>query len=251
MALAAQRQALSQGDPMGAARLLVSGDATLSELKARGATPEYIQQALNGAHQLSNGQYNAQQAEAQYDVAKSATNTAVFQSVKSLTAPGGTLDQIQAAAKDIPQGQIPALNSVADWTKAATGNGPMAKYAALAVGAADDYSKVMGGGTGSDSSRQAALNLFKANMSPEARQGTIDGVRGAVNSQWASRIGQNPVMQRMYGQGLPGAQGGKQASGPTPQTHVFNLSAWKAANPKGDAKAAEAAAKKQGYTVTQ
>jgi hypothetical protein len=251
MALAAQRQALSQGDPMAAARLLVSGDATLSELKARGATPEYIQQALNGAHQLSNGQYNAQQAEAQYEVAKSPTNTAVFQSVKSLTAPGGTLDQIQAAAKDIPQGQIPALNSIADWTKAATGNGPMAKYAALAVGAADDYSKVMGGGTGSDSSRQAALNLFKANMSPEARQGTIDGVRGAVNSQWASRIGQNPVMQRMYGQGLPGAQGGNQPPGPTPQTHVFNLSAWKAANPKGDAKAAEAAAKKQGYTVTQ
>ena len=29
------------------------------------------------------------------------------------------------------------------------------------------------------------------------------------------------------------------------------ISAWKAANPKGDANAAEAAAKKQGYTVTQ
>jgi hypothetical protein len=35
----------------------------------------------------------------------------------------------------------------------------------------------------------------------------------------------------------------------SPQTHVFSVSAWKAANPKGDAKAAEAAAKAQNYQV--
>jgi hypothetical protein len=205
LALAAQRQALSQGDPMAAARLLVSGDATLSELKARGATPEYIQQALNGAHQLSNGQYNAQQMDAYYDVAKSPTNTAVFQSIKSLTAPGGTLDQLAEAAKKIPQHSLPALNTAEDWAKAATGNGPLAQYASAAVGAADDYSKVMGGGTGSDASRNAAFNLFKAAMSPDARAGSFAGVRNAVNSQWQSRMGENPIMQRMYGKGLPGA----------------------------------------------
>ncbi|WP_047495675.1 hypothetical protein [Terriglobus sp. TAA 43] len=42
--------------------------------------------------------------------------------------------------------------------------------------------------------------------------------------------------------------GGGNAS---PQTHTFSLSAWKAANPRGDANAAKAAAEAQGFTVVQ
>jgi hypothetical protein len=199
LSLARQRQALSQGDPNAAARLLVSGDATLSELKARGATPDFIANTLNAAHQLSGGKYNAQSADAQFSVAKSPTNVAFFGSAKSLTDKGGTLDQLAAAAKDIPGGLIPAFNSIADWEKAATGSGPIAKYASLALGVADDYSKVMGGGQGSDSSRMQALNLVGAKQSPEQRAGSISGIRGAVGSQTNSRIGNNPVLKRMYG----------------------------------------------------
>jgi len=199
MALAAQRQALSQGDPNAAAQLLVSGDATLSELKSRGATPEFIAKTLNSAHQLSNGQYNAQAADAQYSVAKSPENVKFFGSAKSLTDPGGTLDQLAKVGQTMPGNQIPAFNSIADWEKAATGSGPLAKYAATALGVADDYAKVMGGGQGSDTSRLQALNLIKSNASPEARAGAIQGIRGAVGSQVNSRIGANPVLKRMYG----------------------------------------------------
>lgn len=199
MALARQRQALSQGDPNSAAQLLVNGDATLSELKARGATPEFIANTLNAAHKLSGGKYNAQSADAQFQVAKSPANVAFFGSAKSLTDPGGTLDQLSTAAKDIPGGKIPAFNSIADWEKAATGSGPIAKYASLALGVADDYSKVMGGGQGSDSSRLQALKLVGASQSPDQRVGSISGIRGAVGSQLNSRIGSNPVLGRMYG----------------------------------------------------
>ncbi len=162
MALARQRQALSQGDPVAAARLLVNGDATLSELKARGSTPEFISKTLQAAHQLSNGQYNAQSADADFQVAKSPANVAFFGSAKSLTDKGGTLDQLAQTAKSIPSNQIPAFNSIADWEKAATGSGPIAKFAAQALGVADDYSKVMGGGQGSDTSRLQALKQSKA-----------------------------------------------------------------------------------------
>jgi hypothetical protein len=213
MALAAQRQALSQGDPKAAGQLLVNGDATLSELKSRGATPDFIARSLFAAKQLSGGKYNAQAAEAQFDVAKSPANVAFFGSAKSLTDKGGTLDQLAAAAKDIPSSQIPALNTIADWTKAATGSGPLAKYASIAVGAADDYAKVMGSGTGSDSSRQQALNLFKANLSPEGKAGSIAGVRGAVGSQVVSRIGNNPVLRRMYGDAESSTQPASNGSG--------------------------------------
>jgi hypothetical protein len=198
MALAAQRQALSQGDPNAAGQLLASGDATLSELKSRGATPDFIARSLFAAKRL-NPSYNPMQAEAQFDVAKSPDNVKFFGSSKSLTDKGGTLDQLQQAAKDIPANQLPVLNSLADWEKAATGSGPIAKYAALALGVADDYSKVMGGGQGSDASRTQALNLIGAKASPEQRAASIEGIRGAVGSQQSSRIGSNPVLQRMYG----------------------------------------------------
>lgn len=202
MALAAQKQALSQGDPKMAGHLMASGDATLSELKARGATPDFIARSLFAAKQ-ENPNFNPQEAEAQFDVAKSPTNTGFFGSAGSLVSKGGTLDQLQNVAKSIPQNQIPALNTLEDWTKAAGGNGPLAHYASTALGVADDYSKVMGGGQGSDTSRLAALNLINKNASPEARAGAIEGIRDAVGSQMESRIGKNPVLQRMYGSQLP------------------------------------------------
>ena len=207
MALAQQKQALSQGDPNAAGQLLVNGDATLSELKSRGATPDFIARSLFAARQLSNGQYNAQTADAGYSVSKSPANVAFFGSAKSLTDKGGTLDQLADAAKQIPGGQIPAFNSLADWEKAATGSGPIAKYASIALGVADDYSKVMGGGQGSDTSRAQALARIAANQSPEQRAASIEGVRGSVSSQMVGRIGKNPVLNRMYGEAA-GPQGG-------------------------------------------
>lgn len=205
---AAARQAVTQGDPRVAAQLLVNGDATLAQLRARGSTPEFIAKTLFYAKQQSGGKYNAAQADAQFDVAKSPTNVAFFGSAKSLTDPGGTLDQLQSVAKSIPSNQIPAFNSIADWEKAATGNGPLAHYASTALGVADDYAKVMGGGQGSDTSRLQALNLINKNQSPEARAGAINGIRDAVTSQTNSRIGNNPVLRRMYGDDGQSQSGG-------------------------------------------
>lgn len=208
MQLAAQRQALSQGDPSAAAQLLIDGDATLSELKARGSTPSFISRTLYEAKRMSGGKYNAQAADAQYNVARSPANVAFFGSANSLLDKGGTLDQLEAAGKDIPHSQIPVLNTLADWEKAATGSGPLAKYASIALGAADDYSKVMTGSSqGSDTSRMQALKLFATNLSAEGRAGSISGVRGAVGSQVTGRIGKNPVLGRMYGSEMSGSSG--------------------------------------------
>ena len=215
--LAAQKQALSQGDPRAAGQLLVNGDATLSELKSRGATPEFIAKTLFAANQLSGGKYNAQAADASFDVAKSPANVAFFGSAKSLTDKGGTLDQLAQAAKAIPGNQIPVFNSIADAEKAATGSGPIAKYASLLLGVSDDYSKVMGGGQGSDMSRSQALKLVPANASPEARAAAIEGIRGAVGSQINSRIGANPVLSRMYGGSVSSAA---KSGPPSGATHI-------------------------------
>jgi len=212
MALAKQRQALSQGDPAAAGHLLVTGEATLSELKARGSTPEFIAKTLYAASKESSGKYNAQAADAQFAVAKSPTQVQFFGSAKSLTDKGGTLDQLAETAKNIPQHQMPIFNSLDDWTKAAAGSGPLAEYAARVLGVADDYAKVMGGGTGSDASRLSAANLISAKLSKEGRDGAISGIRGSVGSQIKSRIGKNPTLLRMYGDDFPDAASGGSAT---------------------------------------
>jgi hypothetical protein len=205
--LARARQAIQDGDPKAAAQLLISGDVAPSQLISS-RKPEFAQQAFTAAHNLSGGTWNAESAEANFKVASSPANVAFFGSAKSLTDKGGTLDQLANAARDIPSNQVPIFNSVADAVQAASGTGPIAKYAALALGVADDYSKVMGGGTGSDSSRAQALQLIGAKQSPNQRAASIEGIRGAVTSQTNSRIGNNTVMQRMYGTPQAGAPAG-------------------------------------------
>jgi hypothetical protein len=194
----AAEQAIADGDPVAAGKLLHDGVVAPSQIiSAR--KPEFAQKAFQAAAGFGDG-WNAQQAEAEYKNAGSPGNVAFFGSSKSLTDKGGTLDQLAAAAKDIPEHEIPVFNSVADALKASTGSGPIAKYAAVALGVADDYAKVMGGGQGSDTSRTQALQLISAKQSPEQRAASIEGIRGAVTSQAISRIGKNPVLQKMYGQ---------------------------------------------------
>jgi hypothetical protein len=200
LALTKAKQAIQDGDPQSAAQLLINGDIAPSQIISS-RKPEFAQQAFQAAHNLSGGQWNAQSAEANFKVASSPANVGFFGSARSLTDKGGTLDQLANVAKDIPQNRIPAFNSIADWENAATGSGPIAKYASLALGVADDYAKVMGGGQGSDTARTQALKLISANQSTEQRSASLDGIRGAVQSQTNSRIGNNSVLQRMYGAG--------------------------------------------------
>jgi len=205
-------QAIQDGDPIVAGQLLHDGIVAPSQIiSAR--KPEFAQKAFQAAASKGDG-WNAQQAEANFKVAGSQANTAFFGSAKSLTDKGGTLDQLADAAKDIPDGQIPVFNNIADVMKAATGSGPVAKYAAILLGVADDYSKVMGGGQGSDTSRNQALSLAPAQASPEARAAAIEGIRGSVNSQKNSRIGSNPVLQKMYGDQPGGPSGAPKIPGP-------------------------------------
>jgi len=208
----AAEQAITDGDPKAAAQLLIDGTVAPSQIISS-RKPAFAQQAFTAAAQIQPG-WTATKADADYKVASSPQNVGFFGSAKSLTDKGGTLDQLQAAAKDIPSNQLPVFNSVADAIKASTGSGPVAKYAALTLGVADDYSKVMGGGQGSDSSRTQAMNIIAANQSPQQRAAAIEGIRGAVASQTNSRIGSNAVLQKMYGGSVP--QGGGSAGNSAP-----------------------------------
>lgn len=204
------RQQAAQGNPNVAGQLLANGDLTLKDLKTRGVTPQFFEQAVLAAKQIK-PTYNPADEMIAEQVANSPTHTQFFGSANSLIEKGGTLDQLAKLGKDIPQHDLPVLNTIDDWTKAASGKGPIAAYAAMALGVADDYGKVMGGGNASDHARDAALKLFGAAASPEQRDQAIAATRGAVLSQRNARIGKNQFLQRQYGSGELGGQTAKQA----------------------------------------
>jgi hypothetical protein len=113
------------------------------------------------------------------------------------------LEQLESAYRKLPNGQIPKFNTIADWKSAASGSGATAGFAQTAIGVADDYAKVMGGGQGSDSAREEVLKSFAMSHSPQQMESAIDAARGAVGSQMTSRIGSNKAMGRMYGEHMP------------------------------------------------
>jgi len=197
-------QAVKDGDPNAAGQLLYNGVVAPSQLVSA-RNPAFAQQAFTAAANIAKSQgktWDAQTAEGYFKAAGASQNVNFFGSAKSLTDQGGTLDQLQTAFNNLPNGQIPAFNKVADWTSAAAGKGSTAAFAQTAVGVADDYAKVMGGGTGSDSARNELLKSFAQSHSPEAMAAAINAARQAVDSQMNSRIGTNPVMKNMYGSQL-------------------------------------------------
>jgi hypothetical protein len=215
-------QAAKDGDPRAAAQLLLDGVVAPSQLISV-RNPDFATKAFSAASKLGRERgevWSAQKAQGDFNAAQSPANLTFFGPAKSMVEKGGTLDQLEAAAKNIPNGQIPFFNSLADAQKAALGDGPIAKYAAIALGVADDYSKITGGG-GSDTSREQALHLLPTNASPAARKGSLEGIRGTVNSQIHSRIGSNKVLASMYGDGLTqSAPEATASSVPTGATHT-------------------------------
>ena len=193
-----QEQSLRTGTPEDAGRLLANGDLTLTELKSRGSTPDFIIKATTAAKAIDS-KYNAQKADAEYKIAGNQQNTTFFGSANSLLDQSGTLDQLATNYQKLGNTDIPFFNKVEDYTGYQAGDPAMAGFMQTALGVADDYAKVMGGGTGSDTSRLQVLHSFSNAHNPAQMQAAIDAARAAVQSQTRSRIGSNAILQKMYG----------------------------------------------------
>lgn len=202
-------KAAQDGDPVAAGKLLADGDAAPNEITT-GRNSAFAVAAFNEAKKI-NPNWTASSAQAEFDQARSPTNLGFFGSAKSLTDPGGTLDQLITQGKRLDNGKLQAINSVDNAIKFATGSGPQAHYAATVLGVSDDLAKVLGGGTGTDSSRAEAKALVNSALAQNQREEAVAGIRDAVDSQMSSRIGTNSVMRKTFGKGV---SEGPSAGGP-------------------------------------
>ncbi len=205
-------RAIKTGSVEEAGRMLYDGTLTLSQLKARSTDNKFIIDVTNRAQQLATGSgendWTPQVREAQFKTAQGPQNVAFFGSANSLLTPKtGTLDLLQDAYNDLGNGQLPIFNKWEDVLAYQAGleksGSAMARFGQLAVGAADDYAKVMGGGVGTDQSRLQVLNSLTNKHNPKEMAGAIAGAKQAVSSQTSERIGTNPVLQNLYGYNVP------------------------------------------------
>jgi len=162
---------------------------------------------------------------------------------------GGNLGTVVQLSDALRQGKFPALNDVEQWSKLASGNAQVAAYRAALVETSDQVAKILqGGGTGngtSDAKLEQAQTLFNKGFNGKQMHATANTMRDLLGNRKKEMIGDNRYLQQWYGTPTPAANGAPAG----PQTHVFTVSTWKAANPSGDANAAQAQAKQQGYTV--
>lgn len=213
------QQLVAQGDSDDAGKMLADRTMTLQDLKLRNATPAFMIKAVKAAQKYDKN-FNAAQSENEAKIAASAANQQFFGNTDSLLVNGGTLDQLQQAFKNLGNQQLPPVNSLENVRKAALGQGPQAAIAAAILGVADDYSKVMSGGQGSDTSREQAIEIINKNLSPEGVVASTSQIRKQVESQRNGRIGTNPYLKLMYPdpttlQEVPG-QAGAQKPNPIP-----------------------------------
>jgi len=222
---ARNQQVVNQGDPDAAGKLLANRSLTLDELKSRQVTPAFIE-AATAAAQKYDPSFKAAESAGQAKIAAAPANQQFFGNTDSLLVRGGTLDQLETAGSNLGNGQFPVINTLENARKTALGSGPQAAYAAAALGVADDYSKVMTGGQGSDTSRQQALDIINKNLSPEGRKAAIAQIHQAVESQRNGRVGQNPYLKDMY----PDPSLTRQVA---PEGHQVNLQGGGTATKKG------------------
>jgi hypothetical protein len=195
-------QAAKQGDPGQAGAMLASGSLTLADMKTRGMTPKFIMDSTKAA-QAIDPKYNPADEVNAEQVAKSPSQNQFFGSANSLISKNGTLDQVVEAGAKLPNHHFPIFNKIADAQSYSTGHPEVAAYMQTALGAADDYAKVLGGGTGTEGMQMHILNAMNASLNQEQRVAVVNAMRKAVNSQVESRIGNNKFLNRLYGYALP------------------------------------------------
>jgi hypothetical protein len=228
------------------AQQLVDASADPTNLSKRGKTYDPTLAAANAYSMQKYGKpFDIAKAVADYKYATQPSTTNTLNYLNSLVGhdnKGGNLAVVVDMSNKLPRTQFPPLNKAEQWAKLSSGNAQIAAYYAALTETSDQIAKILqGGGTGSgtsDAKLRQAGELMDKGFTPQQMDAVAnDSLRPLLGNRKNEIIGTNRYLQRWYGQ--------------QPQQQQFSLSKWKQANPNGDAVAAEAEAKKQGFEVIQ
>jgi hypothetical protein len=189
-----------EGDPTPVAQDLADGILAPSQLPGR-FRPEYIGRIYAMAQQLARTQgkeFNPAKLEAEYQYAKSPQTQNTLNMISAITAPGGSLDIARSAALDLPALDQKTANKVFNATATEFGSPEATRFHTAMLGLADEYAKVMGGGTATDSGRQQGLDILKQDFSRGQLNAGIDTILADVHARGRAIVGKNPALNAMY-----------------------------------------------------
>lgn len=137
--------------------------------------------------------------EADYKYAQRGTTQDTLNLVKSVAEPGGSLDIALSAADKLPNiTDVQVLNKVFSKVGGQFGNQATSDFHTALYGLADEYAKIMGGGTASLGAFDHAMNLLKDSYT----KGQMAGAAQILQQDMASRargiIGNNIFLVRKY-----------------------------------------------------
>jgi hypothetical protein len=193
-----------QGDPVAmqyTAESLANATQDPSQLPKRGKGQVY-EGMLAAANKYSWENYgkgfDAAQRQTNYKYANQKTTQDTLKMVNAIRDNNGSLDIAMRAAAGLPSMNEQTLNKVFNIAKTEFGDEKTTNFHTAMLGLADEYSKVMGGGTPTDTGRQQALDIMKDIFSKKQQQGAAYQMRADLDARSRALIGNNIYLQRQF-----------------------------------------------------
>jgi hypothetical protein len=190
---------IANGDPKQLAELLNSGDAAWSQLVST-RKPEFLTKVI-AAWKAINPNASVAKNEADYKQATNPQVRATLDLIQTMTDRNGSIAIAKKAAEKLPQFNSQIANAVFNATTTSFGSSSVTDFHTAMLGLADEHSKVMGGGIGSDTGRQQALNLLHDAYSNNQLSGAVDILTADILARKSELIRGNRVLEQTYGAG--------------------------------------------------
>jgi hypothetical protein len=191
---------------------LVEGNMDPSQLSKRSVDYNAKLQAANQYSLEKYGRpFDIAQAQSDYKYATAPQTQNTLKLIKGMTDPNGAIDIAQNAAKSLPRVDEATLNKVFNATATEFGSKEATNFHTAMLGLADEYSKVMGGGTATDTGRKQALDVLKASYSKGQLAGAIGVMRQDIAARQNTLVGDNRYLKKQYGTTPPPPAGATHA----------------------------------------
>lgn len=182
-------------------------------------------------------------------VLTSAIGGPIGANITALNTAQGHIHQLFDAADALDNGNLPALNKIANTFGVQTGSSAPLVFQSIKTALTGELGKAFTG-AGATVSEQAELaKSINDASSPKQIKDVATTFNHLMDTKRAAL--QQQVQQGQQGKPNFTPASSESAPSASPQSHQFSLSAWQQANPKGDPLVAKRAAQQQGFTVVQ
>jgi hypothetical protein len=171
--------------------------------------------------------FDIAQAQTDYKYANQKSTQDTLNKINALTDPQGAISIVAQAAQQLPQGKVISLNDLVNQVKTQFGSAAASNAHVALTDLADNYSQIMGAGTGTDAGRQLAQSLVQSKYSSDQLKGSLGYIQQTLAARKGAIIGNNRYLQKQYGVSQPAQQGGQQFSAfSSDGKYAWNGSQW-------------------------